>query len=92
MRSLILSTLVLLVACASTSSTGIVPIGGDTYMVSKSSDTNMATGSEVKADLFKEANGYCGKQGKKIKTVREASRDSVPFVRPASAELRFQCE
>jgi len=78
-----------LCGCVNVRSTGVVPAGDDTYMVSQSG--GMVTGTEIKADLFREANEYCQKKGKALKVVRETSRDDI-FVRSASAEIRFKCQ
>ena len=46
--------IIFITACASTS--GVLPIGNDTYMISRSEKGFDTTGSRVKADAIKEAN------------------------------------
>lgn len=82
----------IIVLFAGCGSTGVVPIGRDGYMVTNRSATIMASGSEMMADLFKEATEYCEKQGKAMKVLNESKLEPIPFVRGASAELRFRCE
>ena len=79
-----------LVGCAKTS--GIVPIGDDTYMISRSHKGMDITGSKVKADAFKEANQYCEEQGKKMEIIKATQKDMVPFKSDAQAEIEFQCK
>jgi hypothetical protein len=84
-----LSVVFLLSSCAST---GVVPIGDNTYMLSKkSAGCGFSSAEGTKSDLYIEANAYCAKQNKEIETVNANARDGVPFVRCASAELQFRC-
>jgi hypothetical protein len=78
----------LLSAC---SSTGIVPMDKDTYMVSKrSAQVGFGPANGARADLYEEANAFCAKQNKAIETVNLEMTDSG-FARPASASLQFRC-
>jgi hypothetical protein len=78
----------LLSAC---SSTGIIPMDKDTYMVSKrSAQVGFGPANGAKADLYEEANVFCAKQNKAIETVNLEMTDSG-FARPASASLQFRC-
>ncbi|RYY02755.1 MAG: hypothetical protein EOO53_10960 [Gammaproteobacteria bacterium] len=90
MKSIIvLSVTLLLTAC---SSTGVVPIGNSTYILSKkSAGCGFSSAEGTKSDLYVEANAYCEKQNKEIEAVIVNARDGVPFVRCASAELQFRC-
>jgi len=81
--------LVILSGCATTS--GVVPMGSDTYMISRSEKAFDATGSRVKADALKEANAYCASNGKNIEIVNANSKDMVPFKSDAQAEVVFKC-
>jgi len=74
------------------SSTGVVPIGEGTFIISKkSAGCGFSSGEGTKIDLYKEANAYCEKKNKELTTVEAIARDGVPFVRCASAELKFKC-
>jgi hypothetical protein len=76
--------------CANTS--GVVPLGGDTFLISRSEKGFDVTGSAVKADAIKEANTYCVSLGKSFQIVRVSQKDMVPFTSDAQAELEFQCK
>jgi uncharacterized protein YcfL len=83
--------LVALALCGCTSS-GVIPTGDDVYMISKNSaGCGFATADGALADVYKEANEYCDKQGKKLKTVDVEKKDGVPFVHCAEATLHFSC-
>lgn len=78
----------LLSACASS---GIIPVGQDTFMVTKQSSTGFHSGGSVKAEIFPEAAAYCSKMGKELQPVSERAVDGVPGRSFASAELTFRC-
>jgi hypothetical protein len=61
----VLSVAAILFACAT--STGVVPMDQGTYFVSKSSP-QVSFGPPItqKADIYKEANAFCGKQNKTV--------------------------
>ncbi|URF03351.1 hypothetical protein [Cupriavidus campinensis] len=73
------------------SSTGVTPMDRDTYSVSKrSAQVGFGPADGVKADIYKEANEFCAREGKKVETVDLQSTNSG-FARPASASLQFRC-
>jgi hypothetical protein len=73
------------------SSTGVVPTGPDTYMLAKRSLAPGATGAEVTADLYREANAFCAEEKKQLLTVNVTAQDYRPFVRLANSKLEFRC-
>ena len=75
-------------ACASS---GPVPIGRDTYMISKQSSTGFHSGGSVKANCYREANEFCIKQGLQFQPVKDNARDGVPGYAFANAEVVFRC-
>lgn len=89
MRNSIVALTMILAGC---SSTGIVPIDRDTYMVAKTSSAcGFRSADGTKAKLYREANKFCAKKNRQIQTVDVTGRDGIPFARCASAELRFRC-
>ncbi|WP_036665004.1 hypothetical protein [Paludibacterium yongneupense] len=44
-----------------------------------------------KADIYKEADEFCAKQGKSVETITLQTEDSG-FGKPASASLQFRCK
>lgn len=75
--------------CA-TPGSGIVEIADDTYMHSKFGSMLTYSGSEVKAELYKEANQFCAAKGKKLEPLNSTSQDSG-IGTYASAEIQFKC-
>ena len=80
---------ILISACATSS--GVVPMGGDTYMISRSEKGFDTTGSRVKADALKEANEFCLSTGKVMEIVKTTQNDMKPFRSDAQAEIEFKC-
>jgi hypothetical protein len=80
-----------LVTGCPTTTTGIVKISDDTYMLAKQ-DPNVWSGAEVKVGLYQEANAYCAKLGKKFIQVSNTSVDAVSKQSMAGAEIQFKCQ
>jgi hypothetical protein len=77
-----------LTACASS---GPVPMGKDTFMISKQSSTGFHSGASVKADIYREANEFCVKKGLEFQPVKDYAKDGVPGFAFANAEIVFRC-
>lgn len=90
MRFLALFPLAILAACAS--NTGIIPIGEDTYMVSRQAATGFSGSGSLKAEAFQEANQYCVSIGKKLQVV-STQEAAPPFILGnfPKAEVQFMC-
>lgn len=80
--------LLCLPACSTSS--GVVPIGQDTYMISRSHKSTRGSGTWVKGQALQEANAYCEKNGKVMKLVKTVERDMKPFRSDASADVYFK--
>jgi hypothetical protein len=91
MKKVIYSTLVILVTgCASNS--GVVPIGPDTFMVSRQAATGFSGSGTLKAEAFQEANQYCLSQKKKLQVVHTAeAQPPYVFGNFPKAEVQFMC-
>lgn len=76
---------------AGCSSTGVVSTGSDTYMVAKSGGGPGASGAEMSAGLYREANAFCAEQKKQFVKINVTEQDNMPFVRLANAKLEFRC-
>lgn len=76
--------------CAANS--GVVPIGQDTYMVSRQAATGFSGSGTLKAEAFQEANQYCASQ-KKVLQVINTAEASPPFILGnfPKAEVQFMC-
>jgi len=82
--------LIVLAGCASNS--GVVPIGPDTFMISRQAATGFPGLGTLKADAFKEANQYCIGQGKHIRVVN-TTETAPPYIfgNYPRAEIEFMC-
>ncbi len=71
---------------------GVVPIGQDTYMVSRQAASGFTGMGSLKADAFEEASNYCTSQNKKIQVVN-TSESQPPYVMGnfPRAEIQFMC-
>ena len=72
------------------SSSGPVPMGKDTYMLSNTGAWSWSSGSALKGDLFREANDFCQSQGKQLMPINTNSIDGG-FSNFAHAEVQFRC-
>ena len=85
----LLFALAVLAGCAST---GVVPADKGTYMISKQSAAGVfGTPDGVRADIYAEANEFCGRTGNAVETVNLEVKGAIPFVRTGSALLQFKC-
>lgn len=64
-------------------------MGKDTYMMSKNG-TAIAVGSNLKAELYREADAWCRQQGLVMVPVSESQKDGIAGVRLGSAEIVFR--
>ena len=78
----------ILAGCAST--TGVIPAGKDTFMISREDNGPASSLGSIKAAVYKEANAYCAGQGKAMEIVRETD---VPrsFGQFPQTSLHFKC-
>jgi len=81
--------LLLLSAC--TSSSGVVPVGSDVYMISRSEKGFDRTGSGVKLNALKTANEFCAAKGEQMELVSSLGQDMKPFRADAQAVVEFKC-
>ena len=83
-------SLLVLAGCASNS--GVVPIGRDTYMVSRQVATMLSGSGTVKADAYREANQYCTNQNRSLQVVN-VSESKPPYgdSNLPKAEIQFMC-
>ena len=90
MKRYLIFAVLAITGCASNS--GVVPIGPDTFMVSRQAATGFSGLGTLKADAFHEANQYCASQGKYIRVVNTS--DSAPpyvFGNFPRSEIQFMC-
>ena len=90
MKKLLIAPIIVLAGCASNS--GVVPIGQDTFMVSRQAATGFSGSSDLKAKAFQEANQYCSSQNKSLQVVN-TTEAQPPYVLGnfPKAEVQFMC-
>lgn len=81
----------LLATLAGCASSGVVPVGQDTFMISKQSSTGFHSGASVKADIYREGSAYCESKGKEFQPVSDRWLDGIPGMAFANAEVQFRC-
>lgn len=88
MKAWLVFLAIVLTGCTST---GIVPMDMDTYMVAKrSAQIGFGPANGAKSDVYREASEFCATQNKKLETVKLDMTNSF-FARPGSASLQFRC-
>lgn len=89
-KIILVASAIVVSGCAANS--GVVPIGQDTYMVSRQAATGFSGSSTLKAEAFKEASAHCQAEGKVIQVV-STQEASPPFIlgNYPKAEVQFMC-
>ena len=88
MRIAVMIFALALVAC---SATGVVPMDGGSYMiVKKRPQVGFGPPVGIKADVYREANEFCGKESKTVDTIELKTTDAG-LARSAVVSLAFRC-
>jgi len=90
MKRILVSSIIVLAGCAI--NTGVVPIGQDTFMVSRQAATGFSGLGDLKGEAFREANQYCLDQRKSVQ-VLHTSESSPPYIfgNFPKAVVQFRC-
>jgi hypothetical protein len=88
---LLLVTICLLGGCA-TSTTGVVSMGRDTYMIAKEQGSGFSGLGTMKGEIIAEAVQFCGKQGKEFQ-LTSAKETQPPYIlgNYPRSEIEFKC-
>lgn len=87
--SILAASAAILAGCASS---GVIPTGPDTYMLTKKGAGGMfSNGNEVLGDLYREATDFCERRGQVVETVGTDAQNAIPFARMPNAKLDFRC-
>lgn len=86
-KLLLLCSILVLTGCTST---GVVQVGNNRYMVSDSSSLSWNGGS-VMAGVIKEGTAFCAKQGKQFELLSNKTEDAG-WYKSATAEIYFTCK
>lgn len=84
----IVVTCLSLTACMSTSE--VVPVGKDTYMLSARASGLLASSSEVPIEAMKAANVHCASLGRRM-IIRRTDTQGIPGLTDMSSSLIFSC-
>ena len=86
----IIAAIAFLAGCASNS--GVMPIGQDTFMVSRQAATGFSGSGTLKAEAFQEASQYCTSLGKLLQVV-STHEAAPPYILGnfPKAEIQFMC-
>ncbi len=90
MKYIIAAICVTFFGCASNS--GVVPMGNNTYMVSRQAASGFSGMGTLKAEAMKEAYNQCQKSGKSVEVI-EAVDAKPPYIfgNFPKTEIRFKC-
>jgi hypothetical protein len=90
MKKALIVLSILVAGCAANS--GVVPIGADSFMITRQAATGFSGTGTLKAEAISEANQYCQGMNKGMKLVH-AKEASPPFVfgNFPKAEIAFMC-
>jgi hypothetical protein len=86
----VLSIILLVSGCASNS--GVMPIGKDSFMVSRQAASGFSGMGTLKAEAFQEGNEYCESKGKIFQVI--STQDASPpyiFGNFPKSEVQFRC-
>lgn len=86
----LLSFLICIATVLGCASTGVIPVGGNSYMVSKQTATGFQTAVSIKAEVLREANEFCEKKGLRMIVVSLRTKDGEPGRSYATADLVFK--
>lgn len=89
-RQTLLLSAIVLVGCASHS--GVTPMGGGTYLLSKQAATGFSGAASLKAELLREADQHCAAKGQDFEVI-SAAENAGPYVfgHYPKAEVQFRC-
>lgn len=82
---------VMTLAFVGCSSTGVIPMDQDTYLIGKKDGMpGLGESLSIKADVYREANTFCRAKGLEVMTLRVNVQPAMP-ARLGSTELHFKC-
>ena len=80
-----------MVVTGCSTSSGVIPMGGDIYVISHTVKSFVGSSEPVKVEAIKQANDYCKKHGKEMVLIKTIQQDMKPFQSDAQAEVYFKC-
>jgi hypothetical protein len=84
-------TILLLLAISGCASTGVIPMGNNSYLIGKKDGApGLGISLTNKADVYKEANIFCSAKGLEVETLNLVTIPARP-AQLGSTELQFKC-
>lgn len=84
-------TILLLLAISGCASTGVIPMGNNSYLIGKKDGVpGLGISLTNKADVYKEANIFCSARGLEVETLNLVTIPARP-AQLGSTELQFKC-
>ncbi len=80
-----------LAACA-VPTTGVVPLSDGLQKITHQGSGGWVRTEQLKTAAIQEADGYCGKQSKKVRVIDVTQREARPLGGWPEAEVLFRCE
>jgi hypothetical protein len=92
MKSCILVATLPLALAGCAANSGVAPLGGDTFVISRQAATGFSGSGNLKAEALTEAGQYCAGQGKNV-LVTNTKEAAPPYVMGnfPKAEVEFMC-
>jgi hypothetical protein len=82
---------IVIVALVGCSSTGVIPVDRDSYMIGKKDGSpGLGVSMSNKVEVYQEANAFCATKGLEVETLNLVVTPAA-LARLGSTELRFKC-
>ena len=91
MKTEVVLGLVTALCAACSTSSGVLPSGRDTYLISLSEMCCDRNGFGVRKAAFKEASEFCADSGRSLRVIKAKQKGMVLFRSSAQAEVEFRC-
>lgn len=91
MKKSLLALIIAAGATAGCATQSVVPIGPDTYLISRQGGGFWAMPSKLKVEALREANSYCDSKGKSFQVVSTNERPTGGFGQFPEGEVQFMC-
>src|SRR5215831_4739837 len=85
----VLRLIVVLALAGCPAYSGVVPMGQDTFMVSRQAATGFSGLGNLKAEIVQDASQYCANRGKSLQVID--TKEHTGFGTFPKAEVQFRC-
>jgi hypothetical protein len=91
MRTFLIAASLLLAGCA-TPTSGVVPLSDGLHKITHQGSSAFVRLDQLKTAAIQEADGYCGRERKRVRVVDVTQREARPLGGWPEAEVLFKCE